>query len=748
MNIILLRIALPTPLRQLFDYIAPADCNKNSLSPGIRIKVPFRGRILIGILLEIVTETSVPIHKLKQALDILDNKPLIPEDILKLCGWAADYYHYSIGEALAAALPTWLRKGKKPALVREDYWQLTTLGHKSLKTLKRGVKQIALLNLFKESSVGLNSKKIKDAGFSKVILNSLIEKNLVTRADLSESDLSLSKSENVKIFSPDRTRVPDVLREKESLTLNIDQTTAVKAIKNAKNTFKVFLLDGVTGSGKTEVYLQAMNAFLDKQILVLIPEIGLTPQTIQRFRDRFNVPTVALHSGLSEKERLNGWLAAKSGEARIIIGTRSSIFTPLPELGLIIVDEEHDPSFKQQDTFRYHARDLAVMRGHNHHIPVVLGSATPSLETLHKVHLGRYEHLVLPHRAGNANLPQFQLINLCNQPLDNGLSQPLLNEMDIHLKRGDQVLLFLNRRGYAPVLMCHSCGWMALCKRCDKQMTYHKTPERLHCHHCDAQKKIFSTCEKCKATNLITFGLGTEKLEDTLKKRFPALSVARIDRDSTQKKGSMHKLLEQIQKNEHPILIGTQMIAKGHHFPNVTLVAIVDADSGFFSHDFRGIERMGQLIVQVAGRSGRAEKPGKVMIQTHHPDHPFLQQLIHENFQQFATTLLHERKKASLPPYFFFALFRAEAYDPHHATAFLQQIKNITPFSRESIQLLGPISAPMPRLAGRYRSQLLVQAAQRPLLQQYLKKLICEIEKIPKKHRVHWSLDVDPMEMY
>ncbi|MHB1948697.1 MAG: primosomal protein N' [Gammaproteobacteria bacterium] len=728
---IALRIAVPVPVRQLFDYLPPSLCNLTNLSPGMRVRVPFQKKTIVGIYIGQTQEPDFAWEKLKPAIEILDSESIIPSDIWQLCLWAADYYQYPLGEVLIGALPVLLRQGKPAKLNKEAYWQLTEQGASvPIDSLKRAPRQVALLHLLAQHPEGLTAKELRAHEIPKTIISSVAKKGWI-----------IARSE---LFTPNQHTA------QQPLDLNASQQEAVKTIRHAANTFQVMLLDGITGSGKTEVYLQAMTDFLNqqKQVLVLVPEIGLTPQTIQRFRERFAVAVVGLHSGLSEKERLNAWLAAKSGAAKIIIGTRSAIFTPFADLGLIIVDEEHDLSFKQQDSFRYHARDLAIMRAHFNKIPIVLGSATPSLETLHKVQQGRYQHLQLPQRAGVAQLPEIRILDICKAPLEQGISPQLFAEITIHLNQGDQVMLFLNRRGFAPILMCHACGWMAKCKRCDMRMTYHQQPERLHCHHCDSRRGVFKRCESCGEKELNAIGLGTERLEDALSKHFPQVSIARIDRDNTQRKGSLEDLLEKIQCGEHRILIGTQMLAKGHHFPNVTLVAIIDADGGFFSTDFRALERMGQLLLQVSGRAGRAEKPGKVIIQTHHPDHPLLHQLLRQSYHHFALTLLKEREQAQLPPYFFFALFRAEAYDLDHAFTFLQQIKNAKDISGKSVRMLGPIPAPMPRRAGRHRVQLLIQAAHRPVLQNFLKNLLPEIDKIPSKHRVHWSLDVDPLEMY
>lgn len=729
-----LRIAVPAPLRQYFDYLPPETGSWESLQPGMRVRVPFQRRELIGIFMGFTRECGVARDRLKSVIEVLDTEPVFFADLLQLCLWAADYYHYPIGEVLENALPILLRQGRSIKLTKENYWFLTEQGRAiDFATLKRAPRQIECLKLLQQYPAGVTAKQFVAHCIPKTIVNSLCKKGLIA--------IRAEESSNAAFF--------ENRGQSEVLLLNPAQQAAVSAIQCC-NDFQVFLLNGVTGSGKTEVYLQAITPILKekKQVLVLVPEIGLTPQTIQRFRERFFVPVVALHSGLSEKERLNAWSLSKSGDAAIIIGTRSAVFSPFKNLGLIIVDEEHDLSFKQQDGFRYHARDLAIMRAHLNKIPIVLGSATPALETLHKAEQGKFHHLSLPERAGNAQLPQFNILDIRNKSLEQGLSQPLLDEIKNHLARDEQVMLFLNRRGFAPVLLCHMCGWMANCKRCDMRMTYHLHSKRLHCHHCDIQKISPLKCEACGKKDLQLVGLGTERLESALEKYFPNVSIARIDRDSVQRKGSLEKLLQSIQSGEHRILIGTQMLAKGHHFPNVTLVGIVDADGGFFSSDFRALERMGQLLLQVAGRAGRMEKAGKVIIQTRHPDHPLFHQLLKESYQQFATTLLQERAAALLPPYSYFALFRAEAHQVEHATDFLQQIKTLINPSGKNLQVLGPIPAPMPRRAGQHRVQLLVQAKLRPQLQHFLKNLLPEIEKITIKQRVKWSLDVDPLEMF
>lgn len=659
----ILRIALPTPLRRLFDYLLPQEIDYKSIIPGVRVLVPFQSRTLVGIVISIEKKSNIPYEKLKRVTEILDTQPILPDDVYKLCQWSADYYHYSLGEVLACALPTLLRKGK-PTVVKNK---------------------------------------------------------------------------------------PTIVNEKndDSLTLNEAQQHAVNAIVIATNSFKVFLLNGVTGSGKTEVYLQAIaeNLKRDTQVLVLVPEISLTPQTVERFRARFSVPVVALHSSLSEQARLRAWIAAKAGDAKIVIGTRSAIFTPFAKLGLIIVDEEHDTSFKQQDRFRYHARDLAIMRANLLQIPIVLGSATPSLETLLNVQRQRYETLSLPLRAGDAELPQYHLLDLRRAIVEEGLSVELLKAMHKHLDQGNQVMLFLNRRGFSPVLYCTQCAWIAECKRCDKRMVYHRTPLRLQCHHCDARQSIPKKCMQCNADTLQPVGLGTQRLEQTLEKHFNGVPIIRVDRDTTKRKGAMQELLEQIHAHPRAILIGTQMLAKGHHFPQVTLVGIVDADGGLFSADFRAAEQMGQLLLQVAGRAGRANKPGTVIIQTRHPEHPLLQTLIQQGYQTFAQTLLNERELAVLPPFSYFAVFRAEAYVEQNAQRFLTAIKEMLPASAESLTLLGPVSALMAKRKGLHCQHLLVKTNKRSVLQHALKSILQQLESLATSHSVKWALDVDPVEV-
>lgn len=539
---------------------------------------------------------------------------------------------------------------------------------------------------------------------------------------------------------------PELSVEPTHLVLNDGQQNAVDAIDQSEG-FQTFCLQGVTGSGKTEVYLQAMAPLIEtgKQALLLVPEIALTPQTISRFEARFKVPVVCLHSELTDKKRLEAWSKAYCGYARIIIGTRSAVFVPLKNPGMIVIDEAHDPSFKQQSGFRYSARDVAIRRAQMENLPIVLGSATPSLETLMNAKRERFQLLSLPKRAGDAKPPTITIVDLRDKTLDSGLSEHLVETIKRHLKNKGQVLLFLNRRGYAPTLMCHHCGWMAECARCDARMTLHKNPTRLFCHHCGSHSRAPEICNSCEQADLSDMGVGTEQLESALEQLFPTENIIRIDRDSTRKKGSLQEKLEQIHSGEANLLIGTQMLSKGHHFSNLSLVAIVDADGGLYGTDFRSMERMAQLLIQVSGRAGREERIGEVVIQTHHPDNALLQLLLMQGYSAFSEALLEERENAQLPPFTYLALLRAEAIDKQQPLDFLRLVKQSV--SENNVELLGPIPAPMERRAGRYRAQLLIQSNERSALHRIADQLIDACQQQPLNRKVRWSLDIDPQDM-
>ncbi|HKV96441.1 MAG TPA: primosomal protein N' [Gammaproteobacteria bacterium] len=728
---LILHVAVPAPLPRHFDYLPPEHVDTATLAPGMRLRVPFGKREIIGVLLATSTHSDVPAAKLKRASALLDETPLIPADLLALARWAADYYHHPIGEVVAALLPPMLRTGESGVAALTYVWRLTAAGSAAdMLLLKRAPKQAALLRLLVQHAGGMESAAL-DAAL----------------AHWQPPMRALLRHAWVEKISRVPPSTPASVPVTAGLNLNAAQGAAAQKIQAALGQFQAFLLDGVTGSGKTEVYLEVMAECVRRggQALLLVPEIGLTPQLLQRVRRRFPA-AVVFHSALAAGERLAAWQAARTGLAPVVVGTRSAVFLPLKHPGLIVVDEEHDASFKQQDGFRYSARDLAVVRAARHHVPVVLGSATPSLESLHNCAQLRYAHLSLPERAGVAQHPQLRLLDIRDRPMEDGLSDLLLDAMRRHLQAEGQVLLFLNRRGYAPTVMCHVCGATLQCRRCDARLTLHAN-RRLQCHHCGAERSLPARCEECGAGALGQYGYGTERIERALARLFPDTGIARLDRDSIRRKGKLEALLDGMQRGEFPILVGTQMLAKGHDFPGVTLVGIVDADQGLFGVDFRASERMAQLIMQVAGRAGRAARHGEVLIQTHHPDHPLLTHLVREGYASFAQALLAERRAAGLPPYAAMALLRAEAVARAAPMAFLEAARRkLAPACGRQVQLLGPAPAPMERRAGRYRAQLLLIAAQRALLQQALATALPALYALKQARRVRWSLDVDPAE--
>jgi primosomal protein N' (replication factor Y) len=728
----LLSVALPTPLRRCFSYLPPSDRAINHLNSGQRVRVPFGKSWKIGIIVDNPAQVADGI-KLKRIHDVLDEESLLPDDVLALLLWASEYYQHSLGDVIANALPVLLRKGEPAAIKATQRFRLISQGDFSV--LNRAPKQVRLVQLLDDHADGMTAEQLTQQLENwRVPMGKLIERGWV---ELSEQN-AVPKSNNHK----QKPTIPE---------LNAAQAAAVQAIVQLGQSFSVSLLEGVTGSGKTEVYLRVIEDILEHgmQALVLVPEIALTPQLINRFQQRFTVPIVAMHSNLSERERLNAWLFAKQGQARIVIGTRSAVFTPFERLGLIVVDEEHDPSLKQQEGFRYSARDIAVRRAQMLSIPVILGSATASLESLHNALQGRYHYLSLPERAGAAVHPDIKLLDVRSKPIHDGLSNLLIDAMRRHLQRGQQVMLFLNRRGFAPTLLCHDCGWVSECQRCDSHMTLHYAQHRLRCHHCGSERPIDQQCPQCQGTELIPIGMGTERIEQTLQTLFPDDQVIRIDRDTTRRKGSLEKKLAAVNEGKRCILLGTQMLAKGHHFPNVTLVGVIDIDQGLFSSDFRALERMAQLITQVAGRAGRAEKPGEVLIQTHHPQHPLLQTLINQGYSAFARQALSERQAAQLPPFSYLALLRAEAVDVQKPYEFLNEAKRLAlQLGVANVMISGPVAAPMEKRAGRFRAQLLLQANKRSGLRQLLSPWVKQLEQSKPGRKVRWSLDVDPIEMF
>ena len=482
-----------------------------------------------------------------------------------------------------------------------------------------------------------------------------------------------------------------------------------------------------------------------RQALILVPEIGLTPQTLERFQRRFSMPIALLHSGLTDTQRYLAWTAAKHQRATLIIGTRSSIFCQLPQLGLIIVDEEHDSSYKQQEGIRYSARDLAVVRAQKCGIPLVLGSATPSLETLHNALNGRYYHLTLNQRATGAQLPNIK----CIETKEPSLAKDALAAISQCITDNQQVLVFINRRGYATTLLCRDCGWVSQCRRCDSRMTLHRHPHHLRCHHCNWQIKVPEKCIFCHSICLETLGQGTQRSEEQLLEQFPQVPILRIDSDTNRRKTVMKKAIETINSNNACILVGTQILAKGHHFPKVTLVVVLGIDACFFSGDFRGAERMGQLLIQVAGRAGRGKYPGRVLLQTQFGDNPLLHKLINEGYQPFARQLLMDRKSAAMPPYQYMASIRCHAQQPDLAVSFLKQahfLAGQVQAPNLRIRYLGPMPALLEKRNNRYHYNLQIISELRQDRDRLLARLYGKLKKLKQPKGLRWTVDVDPQE--
>ncbi len=728
----ILNVAIDAPVMQSFDYLPPEG---GAPDVGQRVLVPFRRGRRIGVVLGLATSARVASARLRRALAVIDPEPLLDRELLALLAWASAYYQHPPGEVCATALPRLLRSGRDAA-TGAARWYVTTSGREAHAAglPRRAPVQFRVLAVVAAAEAGLDPTGLAAAaeGWQDAIRN-LERRGWVER-----------RRETVAAGAAHARAEADALPE-----LTAAQAAAVGGITSGAG-FRAFLLQGVTGSGKTEVYMRCVERTLARgqQSLILVPEIGLTPQLVERFRRRFPAATIALlHSGLSDLQRLQAWLEARSGRAGIVIGTRSAVFAPLPQAGLIVIDEEHDASLKQQDGFRYSARDLAVWRARQLGVPVVLGSATPSLESLANVQAGRYLRLRLPDRTGTAGPPAVRLIDLRRHPAMDGLAPPLIEALRRHLDADAQVLLYLNRRGYAPTLMCPDCGACLECERCDARLVLHWREERLSCHHCGASRSLPQHCPGCGG-ELFAVGQGTERLEAAIAALFPDHPLVRIDRDTTRARGEIGRRLAEVASGRARILLGTQMLTKGHDFPGVTLVGIVDADQGLFGSDFRASERLAQTFVQVAGRAGRGDRVGEVYIQTLFPDHPLLAVLLREGYDGFAEAALAERRAAGWPPFSHLALLRAEAVGRGPAIEFLAAARaQAERLGADGVRLLGPAPAPMERRAGRYRAQLLAESASRAKLHRFLAGWREALAALPAAGRTRWSLDVDPLEL-
>jgi len=730
-----LQVVIASPLRQCFDYLPAKGQSANDYPVGCRVEVPFGNRHCTGYVVGQLAESNFKTSALKSIIQRFDDNSAVHSQ-LNLLTWVSDYYQHPLGDTLFSLLPNMLKKAVPATAYQHRCWSISVHGQGlNSEALRRAPKQQALLNYLRQQSQPQSDATLKLGGHSTTTALSLEKKLLIERSQQSFVPANCqSLIQGAKTVS--------------AIMLNPQQRACLDLLKGMQQ--GALLLEGVTGSGKTEVYLQAIDHVLasGRQAMVLVPEIGLTPQTINRFTERFNAHIAVLHSGLSERERLAAWLAARDGSAQIIIGTRSAITTPLLQPGLIIVDEEHDSSYKQQEGLRYHARDVAVMRGQLENIPVLLGTATPSLESMHNVRSEKYRHCQLTERAGNAALPTIEPVDIRHLELHEGLSEIAIQAISQTLDDRRQAMVFINRRGYSPLLICHDCGWFAQCAHCDARLTLHRNIRQLRCHHCDAHNPIPGSCPNCQSTQLLGKGQGTQRSAQALQAIFPNFPVLRIDADTTTSKAAMDAQLDSINKAQPMILVGTQMLAKGHHFKALDTVVMLDIDQGLFHSDFRASEKTLQLLTQVAGRAGRSNQPGRVLIQTHLPDHPLLTQWLEQGYHSTAKALLDERQRMQLPPFGYMALVRADSPTAGAALNFLRLLRQHldTPPEQAVASMLGPIPALMEKRAGRHRAQLRFLATSRRAVQQQVRAAIRQIEGLKKPHALRWQIDIDPIE--
>lgn len=715
------RIALNRPLRRLFDYLVPEGMH---VSRGQRVQVPFGRQQLTGLVVELDVEPPEGIT-LKPIGQPLEDWQALPPETFELLRWASIYYQHPLGECLFTALPPALRRGRPAREKEEDRWIARSSGSELPANAYR---QKALLDWLGQQPTPAGTGSVIKAGFTRAQLNSLAGKGLIERAE-------------------QITPTPEPASPERRPALTQAQQHAANQLPSAGQGFDATLLYGITGSGKTEIYLHYLKERLTNagQALVLVPEINLTPQTVARFRHYFGDRIVVWHSALNDGERLNTWLKLRRGLPVILIGTRSAALLPFTGLEAIVVDEEHDSSYKQGDGFRYSGRDLAVYRAHLNKCPVILGSATPSLESYHNAQQGKYRLVRLEERAKKAVPPTLSLLDIRSRPLEGGLSRPALKAIKETLDKGEQALVFVNRRGYAPVMMCFDCGYLVECPRCDTRLTYHRRDRAMRCHHCDYQAAASSHCPKCQSEAFKPVGQGTERTEDSLAEAFPSVPVVRVDRDTTQRKGSIQSILAKVNSGAPCVLVGTQMLAKGHDFPNVTLVVVVNADGGLFSVDFRAPEQLIQTLLQVSGRAGRGEKSGKVMIQTCHSDHPLLKSLCREDYLSIADQLMSEREQGQFPPFRHMAIFRAEADTMQGSLELLDAIKPSA--SAPGIETWGPLPALIARRADRHRAQLILLSSQRSWLNAVLAGICQHLDQQKLPPKVKWMVDVDPLEI-
>ncbi len=726
-----IRVALDVPNASLFEYRADAATRDDI---GQRVLVPLGRKLVVGVIMEVSRTSSLPPQRIRAAVAILHDVPPLPAELLELLVFCADYYHHPLGEVVMNALPSRLRRRTPPGVTVRRY-RLTPAGEAvDPRSLQRAPVRRAVLETLKTARAALDRATVR----------SIVPK----AAGALRAMVAQGWVEHVELPCPaDAAVAPHPVSRDPGPILNSDQRAAIARICAAPSHFAPWLLAGITGSGKTEVYLHAIADALarDRQALVLVPEINLTPQLEAIFRARFpGTRIVPLHSALSETERFHNWRAAQCGAARVVLGTRLAVFTPLPDLGLIVVDEEHETSFKQAEGLRYSARDVAVMRAKRCRIPVILGSATPSLESFHRSRTGGYGLISLPHRA-NATLSSISCIDTRKETLTDGLTPSLLAAIRTAIERREQTLVFINRRGYAPVLICPACLWASCCPRCSAKLVLHLKAQCMRCHHCGREEAIPSACPACGNQDLAPLGHGTQRVEAALARFFPSARVLRIDRDSTRGRGSWDEMRRQITAMEVDILVGTQLLAKGHDFPQLNLVGVLNADGSLYSTDFRAGERLFSRLTQVAGRAGRGSRPGRVLIQTQFPAHPLYRALQTHDYTAFAQELLVERKQAGLPPFVHQALVRAESPRLDTTLEFLEQAAREGAKHASGVTIYDPVAASITRLAGVERAQLTVQSRSRSSLHAFLHAWRPHLARNGRK--VRWAIDVDPLEI-
>jgi len=721
-----LKVAIDVPINQLFDYLP----NDEPFSIGQYVTIPFGRRRIIGVIYGISLNSDIHPSKLKSVINV-DPEIIFDAPMFKLLTFVSEYYHHPIGQTIMSVVPSRLKKNLNQLRQFELIYQATS------KLTKEFINQLPPRQLrIRKVAEAILIKDRRQTDVMKLVSNwSECIRQLETYGCLK------SKKYDPQV---DFTAV-------EIPSLNSEQKAVIKAITK-KQGYQASLIFGITGSGKTEVYMQLIEHILlesESQALILVPEINLTPQLENRFRTRFpNKKLVSLHSHLTDIERLDNWRKAKSGEANIVIGTRLAIFTPMPFIKIIIIDEEHDISFKQQDGLRYHARDVALVRAKHMNIPIVLGTATPSLESWHNATRtdNKYNFLKLSFRAvKNAALPEIKTV-LVNDKTKNGISRILVDAVSNRLKRKEQSLIFINRRGFAPTLFCASCSWSSECKRCSSKLVVHRKTNRLKCHHCGHDQNLIIRCPNCDGMNLRPLGSGTQKIEEVLNGLFPEASILRVDKDTTRSKKSLTLLHDRMNKREIDILVGTQMLAKGHDFPFLTLVGVLDADNALYSPDYRAPEKLFSQLMQVSGRAGRSNIKGEVLIQTAFPNNPVFEGVKKHNYEIFARTLLQERQQMSLPPYSFSAILRVESKKINYGEQFVNSAAKFAESLSNKVVIYDPVRPSIERLKGYERFQLFIQADTRKDLQTLLREWVAYLRQCALASRVKWSIDVDPIE--